>query len=79
MGMNIKSEEAHRLARELAKLTGESLNQAVTTAIQERLSRLRPQSSMSDRLRQIREECGPRLQGVEEHSLLLYNEAGLPA
>jgi hypothetical protein len=30
MSLNIKSEEAHRLAQELARLTGESITAAVT-------------------------------------------------
>ena len=34
--MNIKNAEAHRLAEELAKLTGESLTGAVTEAVRER-------------------------------------------
>ncbi len=41
MAVNIKSVEADRLARELARLAGESLTVAVTTAIAERLERVR--------------------------------------
>jgi antitoxin VapB len=41
MGMNIKNPEAHRLARELAELTGESVTGAVTESLRERLERLR--------------------------------------
>ena len=37
MGLNIKNPETHRLAEELAKLTGESMTAAVTTAVRERL------------------------------------------
>lgn len=37
--MSIKSDEADRLARELAARTGESLTQAVVVALRERLSR----------------------------------------
>jgi len=33
MGLNIKNKEAHRLAEELAKLTGESMTAAVTIAV----------------------------------------------
>lgn len=33
MAMNIKSDEAHRLAKELANATGSSLTQAVTSAL----------------------------------------------
>jgi antitoxin VapB len=39
--LSIKTEEADRLARELARLTGESLTEAITRAMQERLDRLR--------------------------------------
>lgn len=41
MSLNIKNEETHRLARELAELTGESITEAVTKAIEERLARQR--------------------------------------
>lgn len=44
MAVNIKSSEADRLAREVAALAGESLTVAVTTALAERLARLRRQS-----------------------------------
>ncbi|MSP72848.1 MAG: hypothetical protein EXR76_11895 [Myxococcales bacterium] len=35
MHLNIKNGEAHRLAAELARLTGESLSGAVTVALRE--------------------------------------------
>ena len=38
MALNIKSDEAHRLARELAETTGSSLTEAVTTALRRTLS-----------------------------------------
>ena len=79
MGMNIKNKETHRLAQELASLTGESLTTAVTRALEERLARLRPsRPPMAERLRKISEECGPRLQGIPDHADLLYGEDGLP-
>ena len=37
MALNIKSDEAHRLARELAEATGCSLTEAVTTALRSTL------------------------------------------
>ena len=40
MSLNIKKPEAHALAERLAKLTGETLTEAVTTALRERLARL---------------------------------------
>jgi antitoxin VapB len=36
MALNIKNEEAERLARALAQVTGESLTEAVTVALRER-------------------------------------------
>ena len=45
--LNIKSDDAYRLASELAALTGESLTAAVTAALQERLDRKR-QALMAD-------------------------------
>ena len=41
MALSIKTDEADRLARALAKLTGETLTGAVTNALRERLARER--------------------------------------
>ena len=41
MALSIKTEEADRLARELARLTGETMTSAVTAALKERLARER--------------------------------------
>ena len=41
MALSIKTEEADRLARELSHLTGETMTEAVTIAMRERLERLR--------------------------------------
>jgi hypothetical protein len=38
----IRSEQVDNLARQLAQATGESITQAVGTALQERLQRVRP-------------------------------------
>lgn len=40
MALNIESAEAHKLARKLASVTGQSLTEAVTEAIRYRLSLL---------------------------------------
>ena len=45
MALSIKTEEADRLARDLAGLTGETMTQAVATALRERLSRERARRS----------------------------------
>ncbi|MBO9559123.1 MAG: type II toxin-antitoxin system VapB family antitoxin [Caulobacter sp.] len=39
MALSIKTDEADQLARDLAKLTGETMTQAVTVALKERLDR----------------------------------------
>ena len=41
MALSIKTAEADELARSLARLTGESMTEAVTTALRERLVRER--------------------------------------
>ncbi len=85
MSMNIKSAEAHELARELASLTGESLTEAVTAAVRERLERVRQTDahtrSRADVLLDIGRDTAPRLTEqtlTVEHGDLLYDEAGLP-
>jgi antitoxin VapB len=41
MALSIKTDEADRLARALARLTGETMTEAVTAALRERLTRER--------------------------------------
>ncbi len=41
MALSIKTQEADRLARDLARLTGETMTQAVTVALKQRLERER--------------------------------------
>jgi antitoxin VapB len=41
MALSIKTDQADRLARDLARLTGETMTEAVTVALRERLSRER--------------------------------------
>ena len=83
LGLNIKNEEAHRLARELAAVTGESMTAAVTAALRERLDRVRRDRnvSLADRLLKIGKECAARLKEPIrsiDHADLLYDERGLP-
>jgi len=83
MSLNIKNEEAHRLAQELAGLTGESLTTAVLTAVRERLQRLRGKRDgrLAHRLRAIGKDCAARLKEPYRsvaHGDLLYGEDGLP-
>jgi antitoxin VapB len=83
MSLNIKDEKTHRMARELARATGESMTAAVSEAIRERLERVRGSSrkSMAERLMELGRDCAARLKepyksmDVDE---LLYDEHGLP-
>ena len=83
MSLNIKDEKTHRMARELARLTGESLTAAVNEAVRERLERVRGsfRKSMAERLMEIGKDCASHLKepyksmDVDE---LLYDENGLP-
>ncbi|HEY3000879.1 MAG TPA: type II toxin-antitoxin system VapB family antitoxin [Kribbellaceae bacterium] len=84
MSMNIKNQQTHDLARELASLTGETVTQAVTVAIRERLDRLRDEAGAEQRIadmhalaREIRELLPPDAFAVP-HGDLLYDEMGLP-
>jgi len=86
MSLNIKSEEAERLARALAGATGETLTGAVTNALRERLDRVhqRSLSEVDDRaavIRKIAEDASGRWTEPYrhvEHSDVLYDDRGLP-
>ena len=83
MSLNIKNGVAHRLAQELAALTGESMAAAVTEAVRERLERLRREQGegVSQRLLSIGRDCAGRLKEPfrsAQHGDLLYGEDGLP-
>ncbi len=83
MSLNIKDEEAHRLARQLARLTRESMTTAVREAVRERLERIRSASGMgkAERLLQIGRECAehlPKSARSINHGDFLYDDRGLP-
>ena len=84
MSLNIKNDEAQRLAQELAKLTGESMTAAVRESLRERLERLRRERnvSLADRLLAIGKDCAAHLKEPfrsSHHGDLLYDDRdGLP-
>lgn len=83
MSLNIKNEDAHRLAQQLAALTGESMAAAVTQAVRERLDRVRRErgAGLAERLLAIGKDCASRLKEPfrsADHGDLLYDERGLP-
>ncbi|HKN25403.1 MAG TPA: type II toxin-antitoxin system VapB family antitoxin [Candidatus Acidoferrum sp.] len=82
MSLNIKDPEAHKLARRLAEETGESMTQVVTSALKEKLSRIRRAKrakATAEELRAIAKRFRSHLKGpVEDHGTFLYDEKGLP-
>ena len=83
MGLNIKNEEVHRLAREVAGRTGETMTHAIQTALEERLARLasaesEDRASRAARVRAILDSI-PAYPGASSNHDDLYDEFGLPA
>ena len=81
MSLNITDEETCRLANELAQLTGETVTDAVTVALRERLERrgeiherLQRMRAISKRTAEMLREAGPPI----DHGEFLYDEWGLP-
>jgi antitoxin VapB len=78
MSLNIKSPEAHELAAELARLTGDSMAEAVTEAARERLERKHYQEKMvAEALATARRVAGYRRRDRCPHGGL-YDERALP-
>jgi antitoxin VapB len=85
MTLHIKDEKADRLARELAQATGETLTEAVTRALEERLGRYRRGSEAEIEARrrgmmEILKEMDklPVLDNRTPDEILGYDEDGLP-
>lgn len=88
MSLNIKQAEAHKLALALARETGETMTEAVTEALRERLERVRrcrkPEVKAAELLavgrRCASKRKGPAVGRLESlrHGVLLYDKRGLP-
>jgi antitoxin VapB len=82
MSLNIKNPETHRLAKELAKHTGESMSDAVNTALRERLKRVRrarKSKATAEELMAIGRRLAKDWHGpAPDHDELLYDDNGLP-
>lgn len=84
MALNIRNQEAEKLAEAVAAMTGESKTQAVTEALKDRLKTLKRRKSrqhMSVRLNEIAEHCAalPVLDTRSPDDILGYDESGLPS
>lgn len=80
MAFNIKNEATHELAREVAAIAGESMTQAVDTALRERKARL-SRYGLADRLSEIARDAAKHVPpGMSSAAVdnLLYDERGLP-
>jgi len=85
MTMNIKNPEAHKLATQIAKLTGETLTEAVTQALRERAERLKEKKfdqKKFDALMRIADDfaarMSPEFKNLDIDELLYDPETGLP-
>jgi antitoxin VapB len=82
MALSIKDPETDRLARELAEATGETLTTAVTTALRERLQRVRGLAGqdLAGELLAIalRTASLPVLDTRSEDDILGFDDHGLP-
>lgn len=80
--MNLKNEEARKLAKELARRTGEPMTTAITEAVRARLDRVRLErrTGLAERLIKIGRDCAARLREPfrsADHAERLYDEKGL--
>ncbi len=85
MALSIKNPETCELVQELAQLTGESMTEAITQSVRERLERTRHrkkvEEGMADKLMRIARESAPLWKEPFKstpHGELLYDEKGLP-
>jgi antitoxin VapB len=80
MGLHIESPEAGRLAQELAELTGEPIDQAITKALHDRLTKQRELLRMRQVVREISDHFMslPVLDPRTPDEILGYDENGLP-
>jgi antitoxin VapB len=83
MALSIKHPEADRLARELAEVTGESITEAVLTALRERLIRetgRRHDHGLREEIARIQERVAklPILDDRSAEEIIGYDEHGLP-
>jgi antitoxin VapB len=85
MSLNIKNPEAHALATRLAQKTGETLTDAVTTALRERLERLERTTEFDEQRYQALSALVKDSRSLwrdsllaADHGDLLYDERGLP-
>lgn len=83
MPLNIKSAETDRIVRQLAELTGESITETVTRAVEERLQRERARRAADTLRSEVLRIRGrylelPLLDDRSAEEVIGYDEHGLP-
>lgn len=83
MALSIKNSEVDRLARELSKITGETITEAIAQALKERLEREtgRPRGSqLREEIKRIQNRIDrlSRLDDRSDEEILGYDKHGLP-
>ncbi|CAD7036781.1 transcription factor [Pseudorhizobium endolithicum] len=81
MSLNVKDPEAHRLARAIARATGQSMSRVVTDALRERYAQIEKQrgrASVEELLTIARRAAAHLSRPYTDHAELLYDEDGLP-
>ncbi|HMV78156.1 MAG TPA: type II toxin-antitoxin system VapB family antitoxin [Leptospiraceae bacterium] len=83
MALSLKDPETDQLARKVSQLTGETITQAITIALRERLDRLEHNYDMMRKVRiqeildQFKAKV-PLTAKSSDHSEMLYGKDGLP-
>lgn len=83
MALSIKNKATERLARQVARETGESLTAAIDTSLKERLQRLkqrRRERIITEKVEEIlrRVDSLPTLDTRPEGEILGYDDQGMP-
>jgi len=83
MPLSIKNDATERLARQVAKATGESLTEAIHRALEERWQQLKAKrrsgvlaGQIEDLLRRV--DAMPTIDSRQEDEILGYDEHGMP-
>ena len=83
MPISIKNDQTEEVARNLAKMTGESLTDAIRIALEERYERLRRaklRRPLAAELTRIALRCAsrPKVTSLSDDEILGYDEQGVP-
>jgi antitoxin VapB len=83
MPLSIKNPETEKLAREISKETGESLTDAITNSLRDRLQRLRGRRHAKNLIQEVddilhRVDTLPNLDDRSEDEILGYDSQGIP-